>query len=164
MCVHADNAMVFASAFPRETNTSAVGTPLARANRWPAYQRCDVLPKSPLKALFLATVLIAPTLWPATAHAQFRGRTRVVVVGRPYFDYGYYYDPFFFYDPLFLPYQWGPYPPYGYPRVYDNTASVRVQVKPKEAEVYVDGYYAGLVDDFDGIFQRLHLPPGPHDI
>jgi len=122
-----------------------------------------VLPKTPFKAFFAAAVLLAPTLLlPATADAQWRRGPRVVVVGRPY--YGYYYDPFFFYDPFFYPYQWGPYPPYGYGRVYDNTASVRVQVKPKEAEVYVDGYYAGLVDDFDGIFQRLHLPPGPHDI
>ena len=30
--------------------------------------------------------------------------------------------------------------------------------------VYVDGFYAGIVDDFDGFFQRLPLPPGGHDI
>jgi hypothetical protein len=30
--------------------------------------------------------------------------------------------------------------------------------------VYVDGYLAGIVDDFDGIFQRLDLPPGEHDV
>jgi len=28
----------------------------------------------------------------------------------------------------------------------------------------VDGYYAGIIDDFDGTFQRLHIPPGPHEI
>jgi hypothetical protein len=28
----------------------------------------------------------------------------------------------------------------------------------------VDGYYAGIADDFDGIFQRLRLAPGRHDI
>ena len=43
-------------------------------------------------------------------------------------------------------------------------ASVRLEVKPKEAEVYVDGYYAGIVDDFDGTFQRLHVAPGEHEI
>ena len=37
-------------------------------------------------------------------------------------------------------------------------------MKPRDAEVYVDGYYAGVVDDFDGIFQRLHLDSGPHRI
>jgi hypothetical protein len=63
---------------------------------------------------------------------------------------------------------WWGYPyPYGYPtpwRVYADweTVSVRLQVSPKESEVYVDGYYAGVVDEFDGIFQRLTLRPGPH--
>ena len=28
-------------------------------------------------------------------------------------------------------------------------------MKPKEAEVYVDGYYAGVVDDFDGQVRAL---------
>ena len=37
-------------------------------------------------------------------------------------------------------------------------------MKPKEAEVYVDGYYAGIVDDFDGTFQRLRVAPGEHEI
>ena len=37
-------------------------------------------------------------------------------------------------------------------------------MKPRDAEVYVDGYYAGLVDDFDGMFQKLELEAGPHRI
>jgi len=37
-------------------------------------------------------------------------------------------------------------------------------VKPKDAQVFVDGYYAGVVDDFDGAFQRLHVRPGDHEI
>jgi hypothetical protein len=37
-------------------------------------------------------------------------------------------------------------------------------VTPKEAEVYVDGYLVGTVDDFDGTFQRLRLAPGGHDL
>ena len=28
----------------------------------------------------------------------------------------------------------------------------------------VDGYAAGVVDDYDGLFQRLRLVPGPHEI
>jgi hypothetical protein len=35
---------------------------------------------------------------------------------------------------------------------------------PKEAAVYVDGYYAGVVEDFDGTFQRLHVEPGTHEV
>lgn len=41
---------------------------------------------------------------------------------------------------------------------------IRFQVTPKDAEIYVDGYYAGRVDEFDGTFQRLHVPPGQHEI
>src|SRR5207248_343025 len=37
-------------------------------------------------------------------------------------------------------------------------------VKPKEAMVYLDGYYAGIVDDFDGAFQRLRTSPGGHEL
>jgi hypothetical protein len=47
---------------------------------------------------------------------------------------------------------------------YSTHASVRILVDPAETEVYVDGYYAGVVDDFDGLFQRLHLAPGSHEI
>jgi hypothetical protein len=28
----------------------------------------------------------------------------------------------------------------------------------------VDGYYAGIVDNFNGHFQRLTLTPGPHHV
>jgi hypothetical protein len=35
---------------------------------------------------------------------------------------------------------------------------------PRDTEVYVDGYLAGTVDDFDGIAQRLRLPAGEHTI
>jgi PEGA domain len=53
--------------------------------------------------------------------------------------------------------------PFGYPVRYDISSSVRLVAKPSDAEVYVDGYYAGIVDDFDGFFQRLYVPPGPHE-
>ncbi len=60
---------------------------------------------------------------------------------------------------------YGVYAPYGYgPRGYALSSSLRIQVTPRQAEVYVDGYRAGVVDDFDGIFQRLALEPGGHDI
>jgi hypothetical protein len=39
-----------------------------------------------------------------------------------------------------------------------------VLVDPAEARVYVDGYYAGTVDDFDGLFQRLSVLSGRHEI
>jgi hypothetical protein len=62
--------------------------------------------------------------------------------------------------------QWGPYgwyPPFafGYGRPY---SSLRLQISPRDTEVFVDGYYAGIVDDFDGFMQRLRLEPGQHAI
>src|SRR4030095_14336198 len=60
-------------------------------------------------------------------------------------------------------YPFGPYP-YAYYPYYSYESSIRLEVKPKEAEVYVDGYYAGIIDDFDGTFQRLHVPRGQHEL
>lgn len=56
-----------------------------------------------------------------------------------------------------------PYPvqPYGYAPL---TGSIRLEATPKQAEVFVDGYRAGVVDDFDGVFQRLNLKAGQHDV
>jgi len=86
----------------------------------------------------------------------------VVVAAPIYVGYGYY-------DPFWWGPGWGPgwgYPgwfgPWGPP--YGAFGSARLQVTPRQAEVYVDGYLAGLVDDFDGVFQRLRVPPGEHEL
>ncbi len=108
-------------------------------------------------------------LWPAPAHAQHAHAHHAVVVhggygyGGPYFYYpGFYYSAFGWYGYPWGPWgPWGPWPGYAY---YDSTSSARIQGPPPEAEVYVDGYYAGNVDDFDGTFQRLHVPPGEHEV
>ena len=55
---------------------------------------------------------------------------------------------------------WGP-GPYAYDYPY---AQARIQILPKDAEVFVDGYRAGIVDDFDGVLQRLNVWPGEHEI
>jgi hypothetical protein len=59
---------------------------------------------------------------------------------------------------------WNPYGPYAYPGYYDNSGELRLEVTPSEAQVYVDGYFAGIVDDFDGTFQRLRVRPGGHEL
>jgi hypothetical protein len=57
-----------------------------------------------------------------------------------------------------------PYPPpFGY-RYAGPESHLRLAVTPSEAQVYVDGYLAGSVDEFDGTFQRLHVTPGEHEI
>jgi hypothetical protein len=96
--------------------------------------------------------------------------------GYPGYGWGGYY-PGYGYGSYWWPYGWyGWYGGYwgGYPGVwggggvyyYDGreSGSLRMLVDPPEARVYVDGYYAGAVDDFDGLFQRLQVAPGRHEI
>ena len=35
---------------------------------------------------------------------------------------------------------------------------------PREADVFIDGYFVGTVDDFDGNLQRLHVDAGQHEL
>jgi PEGA domain len=93
---------------------------------------------------------------PAAAHP--------LVVVHPVYGYPYFpgfYNPWFSYG-----YPWGPYPLYGYGQGIPDplTSSVRLEVTPRNAKVFVDGYDAGRVDEYDGMFQRLRLRPGSHEI
>jgi len=117
--------------------------------------------------------LAAGALWPADAAAQrHRPPVRVraaVVVSAGYYR-PYYHNPFF-YSGFYGPFYSGWFPvdaQYPYPRGYygyrGNWASARIDIKPREAQVYLDGYLVGMVDQFDGIFQRLDLPTGEHEI
>ena len=96
-----------------------------------------------------------------------------------YYPYGYYWPGYgyglgYFYDP----WMWGS--PYGYGGSYDpyyggggyaysqgryaDLGSVRLRVKPADAQVFVDGYFMGDIDSFDGVFQKLTLESGAHRI
>jgi hypothetical protein len=68
--------------------------------------------------------------------------------------YGGYYDPAFGDDPYYPQYQSG----------RDDSGGLKLKVKPSDASVYVDGYYVGLVNDFDGAFQKLTIEPGAHRV
>ena len=75
--------------------------------------------------------------------------------------YGWYGYPY--------PYGYDPYPyPYPAPWYVESGASgsgeVRLDVSQKDATVYVDGFYVGVVDDFNGIFHHLKLTAGPQRI
>ena len=76
--------------------------------------------------------------------------------GYGYNDYGYSYGDYYGYYPS------SSYRSYRYRS--GNIAQLRTLVEPAKARVYVDGYYAGIVDDFDGLLQRLNVSPGRHDI
>lgn len=56
--------------------------------------------------------------------------------------------------PLAAAAQWMAYP----------DSSLRLKFTPREATVYVDGYFAGSVGDYDGTFERLRITPGHHEI
>jgi hypothetical protein len=117
--------------------------------------------------LFVAFIVLTALVWSIPGEAQGRRggrRSGVVVRGGYYGGYpGYFYDPFWYgFGYPFYPYGIGPYP-YGYYRG-DLGSALRIEAQPKDAEVYVDRYYAGVVDDFDGVFQRLHVAPGAHEI
>ena len=99
--------------------------------------------------------------------------------GSPYYGYGYGYVPYSFgmgYG-LYSGLGWNPY--YGDP--FDSYAggsgsyssgiystreqgNLKLKVKPRNAKVYVDGYFVGLVDEFDGAFQKLALNSGRHKV
>jgi PEGA domain len=96
---------------------------------------------------------------------------------RFYFGYGYGWGyPYSFvgypyYAGFGYPWGWGygnPYGGYAYPYYRNGYAEdqggIRLQMNPKDAQVTVDGYFVGEVDDFDGISQRLALEAGPHKI
>jgi len=110
--------------------------------------------------VLLTGVVSAAT--PARAEAQHVGFSIGIGFG---FGYGGFYNPWsgFPYGP-YGPYPYGPYPASPYPYQGYEATAVRLQATPKNAEVFVDGYRAGIVDDFDGTFQRLSLSAGQHEI
>jgi len=103
-----------------------------------------------------------------------------------YFGYGYRYSQYwmpgygfgfgyFGYDPFLFGGYYDPYSSYGYGQgypsggsygagAYHDVGSLRLKVKPANAQVYVDGYYVGVIDSFDGMFQRLEIEAGSHRV
>jgi hypothetical protein len=129
---------------------------------------------------------------PSTGHGGYRpgGAYRPGYGGyyRPYYR-PYYYSPYWyngFYASFYFGLGWYPnyagyygygypwgynayygYPCCGYPYpgyAYGAWSSARLEVRPRDAQVYVDGYFVGVVDEFDGVFQRLDLPAGEHEL
>lgn len=81
--------------------------------------------------------------------------------GRGLFYFDLYYNSYVFYPPTVVRYDnYGSYyGTYGYP-----TGELRLQVRPRDAQVFIDGSYAGTVDDFDGTFQSLRLEEGEYKV
>ena len=96
----------------------------------------------------LLTILAAAmfTLAPMSASAAVRG---FVVVGRPY--YGGWYAPYW------GPY-WGPYGGYYYG--HPNAGEVKLDTKVKDAQVFINGAYAGTTHQN----KSMYLRPGSYNI
>lgn len=111
-----------------------------------------------MKKLLLLGALMAAML-PMTASA--RGRVGVVV--RPSFGYRYrgWYGSGFYGPWGYGPYAYGPYFG-GYYGGYSspNTGHVKLDTKVKDAEVYINGNYAGFSKDL----KTMTLKPGGYSI
>lgn len=96
------------------------------------------------KLLILAAAFM--TLAPICTSAAARG---FVVVGRPY--YGGWYRPY-----------WEPYwgPPYGGYYARPNAGEVKLDTKVKDAEVFINGAFAGTTHQN----KSMYLRPGSYNI
>ncbi len=47
---------------------------------------------------------------------------------------------------------------------YRDSGSLRLKINPKQAQIFVDGYFVGIVDSYDGAFQKLGIDGGGHKI
>ena len=99
----------------------------------------------------------------------------------PYYPWG-FWGPgygfglgYLYYDPWFSSYGYGYGDPgyysggggsggYSVSQSYRENGSLRLKINPKQAEIFVDGYYVGVVDNFDGAFQKLGIEAGSHKI
>jgi PEGA domain len=95
------------------------------------------------KGLLILVAALA-TLAPMSASAAARG---FVVVGRPY--YGGWYSPF-----------WGPYWGPAYGGYYANSGEVKLDTKVKDAQVFINGAYAGTTRQN----KSMYLRPGSYNI
>jgi hypothetical protein len=114
-------------------------------------------------------------------HGGFHYRPFHYARGYPYFGsyYPFYYDSFYYGFPFYAGFY--PYFPFDYPFFYwdysnameradlrqlamADMGEIKVQVKPKDAYVYVDGQLAGTAKQFDGSPGYLWLKAGTHQI
>jgi hypothetical protein len=87
--------------------------------------------------------------------------------GYPYdypFNYTYFNNYAYNYPYSYAPYRYAPPPAYVTAAPSHSYGGVRIQGAPGDAQVFVDGYYVGRVDDFDGAFQKVNLRSGPHRV
>jgi PEGA domain-containing protein len=106
-----------------------------------------------------ALLMTAPSAQAAPRGGFHRGGgTRVIITGgfyRPFWGWGWGWG----YPGYYGYYGYGPYAS-GYGYRDGNWGSVKTDVEPEDARVYLDGKYIGTADDFDGWPDKLYLRPG----
>jgi len=156
----------------------AVGRAVPREAERPAV----VAPRSAERPVVVAPRVVRPTIVrPEVVRPYYAPR-----YVRPYYARPYYARPYVF-RPRFsiglgvivgypVPYSYGypyPVPVYGYsappaPVVVGPNSmqygGVSLEISPSNANVYVDGAYAGVVEDFDGTRETLTLAAGRHHV
>lgn len=83
--------------------------------------------------------------------------------GQRYYSYR-YYDPYYSGDFYWSNYAWQPRSYYVGPSWDYGLGKLRIDIDQRDADVYIDGYFAGQVDDFDGVLQGLRLQPGNYAV
>lgn len=123
-------------------------------------------------------IIVAPRIIGAVPYRSYYygyrpGLTVGFYAGYPYrhpyyswYGYGYPYSAYGYGHPYGYGYAGYPYTPSGYVTTAPGFAygGVRIEGAPPDAQVFADGYYVGVVDDFDGAFQHLNLQAGPHRV
>jgi hypothetical protein len=106
-----------------------------------------------MKKLLLTCMTAAVLMLPAAAQAMphFVGGGRFGVFVGPSFGWG-WYNPYWGY--------WGPYGYYGGYYYGPATGAVKFDTRVKDAEVFINGAYAGTV----GKLKTLHLRPGSYNL
>ena len=83
----------------------------------------------------------------------------------PFGYYGYrYYDPYFSGDFFWSNHTWQARSYYGGGNYDYDLGKLRLDMEPRDAEVYIDGYFVGVIDSYDGAFQRLSVEAGAHKV
>ncbi len=122
-----------------------------------------------IRRLAFAAVLAIAVLvaLPGQADAQhYYGGGYGHYYGHSFYGPGFYGHPYYGYGGYGYGYGGYGYRGYGYRNERHDYGWVRIEASPKDSRdqirVYVDEALAGVVDDFDGIFQRLNLAPGSY--
>lgn len=108
--------------------------------------------------LVITTLGITAFWAPEPALANSQPARRVYIV-RPLRYYPlwrpFWYDPFWYGSPWYEP---------RYTVVREPQGTIKTEIEPKDAQVYINGGYVGTAGKFRGVFHGLNLRPGTYEL